>query len=90
MLMMNTVTSDVIIRNAIADSLEIMAQNAPMRSKYAKSTFNVSPENYNLLELICRLTGKTKQDIYTDALNLLLEQRNYLDDIPVNKHIASL
>lgn len=88
MLIMNNVTNEAIIRSAIADSLEIMAENAPRRSKCIKSTFNVSPEDYHLLELICRLTGKTKQEIYTDALRQLLRQRNYLDDIPINQNVV--
>lgn len=76
---------DEIIRATIAASMEIIASNSPLRAKPAKSTFIVSPEDHRMLEIICRLTGKTKQEYFATALQKSLKEKTYLNDIPIEK-----
>lgn len=89
---MSTPNEDVIIQNTVAAAIEIIAQNTPLRDKAAKSTFIVSPEHHRRLETVCKVTGKTKQDYYSLALEIFLKQKGYLEDIPVEqvKALAAL
>ncbi|EPG40628.1 MULTISPECIES: hypothetical protein [Acinetobacter] len=89
---MNTSSEDVIIQNTVAAAIEIIAQNTPLREKSAKSTFIVSPKHHRHLDTVCKVTGKTKQDYYSLALDKFLEQKGYLEDIPLEqvKALAAL
>lgn len=82
---MNPSNENAIIRATVAASIEIIASNTTLRVKAAKSTFNVSPEDYRLLDVICRLTGKTKQKYFASALQKSLKEKTYLNDIPIEK-----
>lgn len=82
---MNTLSQDMIICNAAAAAIEIIAKNTPLRATPVKSTFIVSPEVHRHLDIICKLTGKTRQEYFSTALKILLANKLYLDDIPIDK-----
>lgn len=77
-------SNDTVIRHTAAATIEIIASNTPLRAKAAKSTFIVQPEEHRYLEALCRLTGKTKQEFFTVALQTMFKERTYIDAIPVD------
>lgn len=82
---MNQSNEDAIIRQTIAASLSIIAENTPLKSKSVKSTFVVTPEQDRMLDLICKVTASSRQDNFSDSLDNWIEQQLYLLKIPIDK-----
>lgn len=89
---MNTSNEDAIIRKSVAAAIEIIAQNTPLREKSVKSTFIVTPHVHRHLDTMCKATGMTKQECFSLALDQFMEQKSYLDYIPIEqvKALAAL
>lgn len=89
---MNTSNEDVIIRKSVAAAIEMIAQNTPLREKPAKSTYVVNPDHHRHLDTVSKVTGQTKQDLYTSAIDYYLKHKLFLDDIPLEqvKALAAL
>lgn len=82
---MTTTSEDAIIRKSVAAAIEIIAQNTPLREKSVKSTFIVTPHAHRHLDTMCKATGMTKQECFTLALDQFMEQKGYLDYIPLEQ-----
>ena len=89
---MNTSNEDVIIRKSVAAAIEIIAQNTPLREAPVKSTYVVKPEHHRHIDTIGKVTGQTKQDLYSSAVDYYLKHQLFLDDIPLEqvKALAAL
>ena len=89
---MTTTSEDAIIRKSVAAAIEIIAQNTPLRETSVKSTYVVTPEHHRHIDTVVKVTGKTKQDLYTSAMDYFLKHKLFLDDIPLEqvKALAAL
>lgn len=74
-------TEDLQIRNTISALVEIITSNTALRENPVRSSFVVSPEQHRKLELVCKLTSKTRQDHFSKALDHWLDQQLYLDEL---------
>lgn len=82
---MNVINEDDIIRNAADATVKLIVNNIPLKTKFTKSTFNVDPEDHRMLDILCKLTGLTRQDFFDKSLKKLISSKLYLDDIPIDK-----
>lgn len=72
--------ADNIIRNAVGKSINQFASKTELRDVSAKTTFMISPETYRKLIIVSKITGKSQQELYHNALDRYL-QEDYLKDI---------
>ena len=72
---MNTSNEDAIIRKSVAAAIEIIAQNTPLRETPVKSTYVVKPEHHRHIDTIGKVTGQTKQDLYSSAVDYYLKHQ---------------
>lgn len=86
---MNQSNEDVIIRQTIAASISIIAENTPLKTKSVKSTFVVTPEQDRMLDLICKITARSRQDSFSDSLDNWIDQQLYLLKVPIEKFKAN-
>lgn len=82
---MNQSNEDAIIRQTIAASINMIAENTPLKIKSVKSTFVVTPEQDRMLDLICKVTARSRQDSFSDSLDNWINQQLYLLKIPIDK-----
>lgn len=86
---MNQSNEDVIIRQTIATAISMIAENTPLKTKSVRSSFVVTPEQDRMLDLICKVTSRTRQDGFSDSLDNWINQQLYLLKIPIDKFKAN-